>query len=339
MPANKQEVYDTMLLKHVLVTGANGFIGQSLCKSLAKSGFIVRGTLRSLDRISPNSQTEYVATGPIEAVSNWGRVLDSIEAVVHTAATSDFHGPSTKAALDQMNSINVEAVTRLAEQAVAAGVKRFIYLSSIKVNGLLTTDRPFTADDKPHPVEPYGKSKMAAEQALFKISADTGLELIILRPGLVYGPNPRGSILQLMRFVDREIPLPLASVNNRRSLVAVQNLCDLIKVCLVHPKARNNTFLVSDGVDLSTPDLIRRIAGHMGRKTRLVPIPVVLLRLSAQLLGKRSEIQALTFSQQIDSSKTRDQLNWLPPVNPDEALGIAVEDYLRLMSGDGRHPH
>ena len=328
-----------MILKHVLVTGANGFIGQSLCKSLAESGFIVRGTIRSMDRKSPNTQTGYVVTGPIEAVSNWDPVLDSVEAVVHTAATSDFHGPPTKAALDRMNSINVDAVTRLAEQAVVAGVKRFIYLSSIKVNGLITTDRPFTADDNPQPVEPYGKSKMAAEQALYKISADTGLELVILRPSLVYGPNPRGSVLQLMRFVDREILLPLASVENRRSLVAVQNLCDLIKVCLIHPKAPDNTFLVSDGADISTPDFIRRIASHMGRKTRLVPIPVFLLRMSAALLGRWSEIQALTFSQQVDSSKTRDRLNWVPPVNPDKALGIAVEDYLRLRSGYGRRSH
>ena len=137
-----------------------------------------------------------------------------------------------------------------------------------------------------------------------------------------------------MRLVDRGIPLPLASVNNRRSLVAVQNLCDLIKVCLTHPKAPGNTFLVSDGVDISTPDLIRNIACHMGRKTRLVPIPVFLLRLSAVLVGRRSEIQALTSSQQVDSSKTRDRLNWFPPVNPNKALGIAVKDYLSLVSMD-----
>lgn len=317
-----------MILKHVLVTGANGFIGQSLCKSLAESGFTVRGTIRSMDKKSPNTQIEYVATGPIEAVRNWDPVLDNIEAVVHTAATSDLQGPAKKATLDQMNSINVDAVARLAERAVAVGVKRFIYLSSIKVNGLVTADLPFTADDKPQPVEPYGKSKLAAEQALSKISADTGLELVILRPSLVYGPNPRGSVLQLMRFVDREIPLPLASVNNRRSLLAVQNLCDLIKVCLIHPQAANKTFLVSDGADISTPELIRRIACHMGRRTRLVPIPVFLLRLSAALLGRRSEIQALTMSQQVDSSKTRDCLNWVPLVNPNKALGIAVKDYL-----------
>jgi len=331
--------HDEMTLKRVLVTGANGFIGQSLCASLAESGFMVRGTVRSLDTKCPESPAEYVATGPIEAVNNWGSFLDKVEAVVHTAATSDFHGPPSKQAIDQMNSINVGAVARLAGQAANAGVKRFIYLSSIKVNGLTTTDRPFRADDRPHPVEPYGKSKLAAEQALSEISADTGLELVILRPSLVYGPNPRGSVLQLMRFVDREIPLPLASVNNRRSLLAVQNLCDLIRVCLAHSEAPGNTFLVSDGADLSTCDLIRRIASHMGRKARLVPFPVFLLRMSASLLGRASEIQALTRSQQLDSNETRDRLDWLPPVDPDEALGIAVEDYLHLQSANSGHSH
>lgn len=317
-----------MVTKRVLVTGANGFIGKRLCDSLIQSGFLVRGTFRNKVDKNSTPEMEELLTGPIECVDDWTEALEGVDAIVHTAAVSDIPQPATRQNLSHMFRVNVTATINLGKAALDAQVKKFIYLSSAKVNGLSTGARPFSSDDKPSPCEPYGDSKAAAERALQQLSADSELDLVILRPGLVYGPNPRGSVLRLFQIVNKGIPLPFGWVANRRSLVAVQNLCNLIGVCIDHPNASNRVFLVADGKDLSTPELIDLIATHMKRRSPLIPVPLVLLNFIARLFGKQSELDSLVLSLQLDTSETEKLLGWTPPLNIDTAIKIAVSDFL-----------
>jgi nucleoside-diphosphate-sugar epimerase len=222
--------------------------------------------------------------------------------------------------------VNVEGSRRLAEQAAAAGVQRLVYLSSIKVNGEQTAlGAPFLRSDTPAPQDAYGVSKSEAEQALWEISAKTGLEIVVVRPPLVYGPGVKGNLARLLKLVRLGLPLPLGAVQNMRSLIGRDNLVDLLIRCVDHPEAAGQTFLVSDGEDLSTPDLIRHMATAMGRSARLFPVPVSLLRLAGGALGKRAEIDRLVGSSQIDSSHTRQVLSWAPPVSVQEGIRRMVQ--------------
>jgi len=231
--------------------------------------------------------------------------------------------------LAEFRLVNVEGTANLARQAAAAGVRRFIYLSSIKVNGEFTeVGHPFTADDAPSPEEPYGVSKHEAEQALRQIAADTGMEVVIIRPPLVYGPGVKANFESMMRWLARGVPLPLAAVSeNRRSLVALENLVDLIVTCLSHPAAANQTFLVSDGEDLSTAELLKRMGAAMGHPARLFYLPPVLLKLAATGLHKPGIYQRLLGSLQLDIAKARQLLGWTPPVSVDEGLRRAAEGF------------
>jgi nucleoside-diphosphate-sugar epimerase len=217
----------------------------------------------------------------------------------------------------------------LAEAAAAAGVRRFIFISSIKVNGEATLPgAPYTAEAQPAPADPYGISKLEAEQGLRALAADTGLEVVIIRPPLVYGPGVKANFLSMMRWLHKGVPLPFGAIHNRRSLVALDNLVDLLVTCIDHPGAANQTFLVSDGEDLSTSELLRRMGFALGRPARLLPIPSRLLDVAAAMLGKTALAQRLCGSLQVDIGKTRELLNWSPPVGVDEALRKTAEHFL-----------
>jgi nucleoside-diphosphate-sugar epimerase len=271
---------------------------------------------------------ECVLIGDIGRSTDWSVAFaGGVDAVIHTAARVHVLRDTPDGARAHVET-NEEGTRRLAEFAARSNVRRFIYLSSIKVNGERTTDRPFTARDAPSPRDPYGESKWRAEQSLHEISERTGMQVAIVRPPLVYGPNVRANFLRLMQWVDRSRPLPLGRVKNRRSLVSVWNLCDLLVALISHPDAAGRAWLVSDGEDLSTPALVRRIAAAMGRVARLVPVPLAALELLGTLTGRRSEIERLCGSLECDISETRSVLAWKPPVSVDEGIARTVSWYV-----------
>ena len=263
--------------------------------------------------------------GNIDGATRWSTVLRGKDAVIHLAARVHVMRESAGDPLAEFRRVNTEGTLNLARQAVLAGVKRFVFISSVKVNGESTEPgHSFTEADTPNPQDAYGQSKHEAEQGLRQLSADTGMEVVIIRPPLVYGPGVKANFAVLMRAVQRGWPLPLGAVHNQRSLVALDNLVDLIVTCITHPQAANQTFLVSDGEDLSTPDLIRRMARALNRSARLLPVPVLALQAGASLLGKGDAVQRLCGNLQIDISKARSLLGWLPPWSVDEGLRRAV---------------
>jgi len=304
----------------VLVTGGNGFIGSALCEKLCRNGMLAKGIVRSLD--SKFDKKKYVAMGNLSPETNWGVALKGISHVVHLAAKAHVAKYSDSEFLSEIRRLNVETTLHLARQAACAGVKRFVFISSIKVNGEFTkAGQLFTADDAPNPKDPYGISKYEAEQALFELSSKTGMELVVIRPPLVYGPGVKANFELMMRWLVSGMPLPLAAVTeNRRSLVALDNLIDLIVTCLYHPSAANQTFLVSDGEDLSTAALLKRIANAMRCRARLFYIPDSLLKFGLIALNKPEIYQRLCGSLQLDSTKTQQHLNWAPPISVDEGL-------------------
>ena len=311
----------------VLVTGASGFVGSALCAHLVAKGHAVRGSVRNTQG-KPLPGVEYQIVSDMSIGANWREVLTDINVVVHCAARVHVMKEASVDPLAAFREVNVKGTACLAEQAVDRGAKRFIYISSIKVNGETTSGHPFKADDTPAPEDPYGISKWEAEQVLRKIAEKTGLEVVIIRPPLVYGPGVRANFLRLMQGIMSGVPLPLGAIDNRRSLVALDNLVDLIEDCLNNPQAINQTFLVSDGDDLSTKALFQRTAVALGRPVRLIPVPVSLLWTMARLFGKSDFAQRLCGSLQVDISKTRDRLSWSPPISVDEALHKTAKHFL-----------
>lgn len=310
-----------------LVTGANGFVGSALCARLLRDGTAARGAVRS--PLSQPDDVEVIAIGSLSPETDWTAALRNVDQVVHLAARVHIMNDKSSDPLAEFRRVNVEGTANLARQAAEAGVRRFGYLSTIKVNGEFSeAGRPFTADDAPAPDDPYGVSKHEAEQALRQIATDTGMEVVIIRLPLVYGPGVKANFESMMRWLARGAPLPLAAVTqNRRSLVALDNLVDLIMTCLSHPAAANQTFLVSDGEDLSTADLLRRIGAALGHSARLFYVPPSLLKLGAQVLNKPGIYQRLCGSLQLDIIKTRRLLDWTPPVSVDEGLRRAAEGF------------
>lgn len=308
-----------------LVTGANGFVGSALSARLRRDGMSVRGVVRSL--VLHPSIAEAVEIGNLSSKTNWTEVLNSVHQIVHLAACVHVVNKNLNNQLNEFRRINVESTANLASQAAAAGVKRFVFLSSIKVNGECTgVGKPFTPDDAPAPEDPYSVSKWEAEQSLNKIATETGMEVVIIRPPLVYGPRVKANFESMMRWLERGIPLPLAAVTqNRRSLVALENLVDLIVTCLNHPKAANQTFLVSDGEDLSTVELLERMGSALGRPARLFYTPTGLLRLGTKMVNKSSIYKRLCCSLQLDIAKTHQLLGWNPVVSVGEGMRRAVE--------------
>jgi len=309
-----------------LVTGVNGFIGAAVFAALKKKQVAVRGTVRSF------ATKGSIAVGDIGPDTDWLSALNGVDTVIHTAARVHIMSETVDDPLAAFRKVNVEGARRLAEQAARHGVSRLIFISSIKVNGETAGEgddsEPYTSSSDVCPVDTYAQSKWEAEQVLHEVAQRTGLEVVIIRPVLVYGPGVKANFLSMMRWLDRGVPLPFGAIHNKRSLVALDNLVDLIVTCIDHPAAINQTFLVSDGEDLSTTELLLRMGEALGKPARLLPVPESLLKAGAMLLGKRDIAQRLLGSLQVDISKTKKILDWEPPVSVDEALKKTAEDFL-----------
>ncbi|MHB1054072.1 MAG: UDP-glucose 4-epimerase family protein [Thiobacillus sp.] len=308
----------------VLVTGANGFVGRELGTELLKHGHWVRGTLRqNKGSLVRTDEVEYVAVGAIDAATEWRDALVGCDVVVHLAARVHVMDDKASDPLVEFREVNTEGTLNLARQAAQAGVKRFVFISTIKVNGE-GRDEPYLETDVAAPEDAYAISKWEAEQGLQRIAADTGLEVVILRPPLVYGPGVKANFLRLMRTVERGWPLPLGAIRNRRSLLYLGNFVDAIRLCVEHPAAAGQTFLLDDGEPVSTPELIRAMASAMGRPARLLAVPVGVLGLAGALLGKRAAVSRLTGSLFVDSLAIRSRLAWTPPYTMRQGLDATV---------------
>lgn len=317
----------------ILMTGATGFIGQAVFLNLrADSDFQkIAVSVRDKERHWPSGILPFV-TGDLTAHTDWSSALEDVSVVLHCAARVHVMADKSSSPIDEYRKTNVEGTLNLARQAGATGVRRFVFISSIKVNGEGTkTGDSFSADNSPAPLDPYGVSKMEAEQGLREIAAKTGMEVVIIRPPLVYGPGVKANFQAMMRWLSRGVPLPLGAINNKRSLVALDNLVDLIVTCIDHPAAANQTFLVSDGEDLSTTQLLRRMGQAMGKPARLIPVPPALLKAGAALVGKPELAQRLCGSLQVDIAKTRELLGWSPPISVDEGLRRAAGGWIAAL--------
>lgn len=313
----------------ILVTGASGFVGRRLTAVLAASGRPVRAAFRTVAPMAAAPGCESVAVGSLGADTDWRAALDAVSTVVHLAARVHVMRDTSGDPLAEFRRVNVAGTLSLARQAMQAGVRRFVFISSIKVNGEGTTPgQPYIADDRPAPLDAYGLSKHEAELGLLELARTTGLEVVIIRPVLVYGPGVGANFLAMMRWLYRGVPLPLGAIHNRRSLIALDNLVDLIVRCLDHPGAVNQIFLAGDGEDVSTTELLRRTANALGRPARLIPVPVPLLEMAARLLGKRDFSQRLCGSLQVDIGKTRSLLDWTPPLTLDAGLALAARHFI-----------
>ena len=308
----------------VLVTGATGFVARALIDLLVVQGCSVRAAMRRAGAFTATGAS-VVTVGDLSAQTDWSAALTGVEVVVHAAARVHVMQEAAADPLLEFRRVNVQGTLQLARRAAAEGVRRFVFISSIKVNGEATQPtHPFTADDAPAPLDAYGISKMEAEQGLRKIAEQSGMEVVIIRPPLVYGPGVKANFQTMMRWLARGVPLPLGAIHNQRSLVALGNLVDLIVTCLTHPAAANQTFLVSDGEDVSTTELLRRMGQALGRPARLIPVPVSWLKLAAAMVGKPDVAQRLCGSLQVDIEKTRRLLGWTPPLSLDEGLRRAA---------------
>lgn len=309
-----------------LIVGANGFVGKVLCKELVKRGQIFRAAVRSEN--FPTGNVEAVRVGPIDGRTNWSDALRDIDVVIHLAGRAHVMRESSDDPISEYRKVNLHGSANLAEQAALAGVKRLVYASSIKVNGESTrADSKFTETDRIDPQDPYGVSKSEAELALHRIASITNLQVVIIRPPLVYGEGVKGNFAQMLKVLARQIPLPMASVRNRRSLVYVGNLVDALIACATHPAAAGQTYLVSDDEDVSTPDLLRLLGKAMARPARLFPCPPTVLKLAGRLTGKSNQIERLLGSLQVDSGKIRRELNWTPPYSLQQGLQATAEWY------------
>lgn len=316
-------------LFRVLVTGANGFVGTALCAALAGRGHSVRRALRK--PAAADGACQDVVVGDISPATEWGEALRNTDVVIHLAARTHVMRETAPVPLAAYRHINVGATVKLAQAAAATGIRRMIFISSIKVNGEKTGPQPFTEQDTPRPEDDYGVSKWEAEQALQQVAASSGIETVVLRPPLLYGAGVKGNFLTLMRAIDRGLPLPLASIHNQRSLLYVGNLVDAIILCLDSTAAAGKTYLLADDSGVSTPDLIRGIGHALGRPARLLAFPPALLQLAGMAIGKAGVVSRLLGSLQVDSAKIRRELGWRPPFDMAQGLHHATEWYHRSL--------
>jgi nucleoside-diphosphate-sugar epimerase len=312
----------------ILVTGANGFVGSQLSETLAKSGHEVRNTARSL--ASNSSTTRELITCDLESVDNLDHLTTGCDAIVHLAGRAHVMSDNPATSESLYVSANVDVTRKLAQSAARTGVKRMILMSSVKVNGESTTiNTPFTAQDIPNPQDPYGRSKTQAEQALWEITSTSDLEGVVIRPPLVYGPGVRANFASLIGIVGRGLPLPLGSIQNKRSFVSLDNLVDLISTTVQSPNAAGNTFLVSDGHDLSTPELVRSIASALDQSPKLFPFPSALLKLAATASGRRGAYDRLCGSLTVDIALTKQKLSWTPPFTVQDSMQRTVDAFIQ----------
>lgn len=334
--------------KKVLITGANGFIGRALCVRMLDEGWNVRGTVRHLKKL--NSFPAGVNAIQVESIgpdTDWSKALLDVNCVVHLAANVHIMKKTPFDSLTTIHKVNVKGSEHLAREAASANVKRFVYMSSVKVNGEGTEaggqksevryrkaqlKMAFSENDNPEPRDAYGISKWEAEQVLQEIAEETGMEIVILRSPLVYGPNVKANFLRLLKVVDYGIPLPLASIKNRRSFIYLENLIDAVVTCIIDSKASGQTYFVSDGEDVSTPELVRRISSALGKPTRLFPFPPILLKMAGIITGKSVAIDRLLRSLTIDCSKIRRELEWQAPFSMDQGLKETAEWYNKQRS-------
>lgn len=312
----------------ILVTGANGFVGAALCRRLQESGCLVRGAVREQAKLqqcetSESNDFEWVVLHDRSDEDETKHALQGIRAVVHLAARVHVMTDQAPDPLQEFRRVNAGWTDQLARLAALEGVRRFVYLSSIKVNGEQTVV-PFTEQDPPKPQDPYGVSKWEAEKALARVSTQTGIEAVVIRSPLVYGPGVRGNFLQLLNILRRGVPLPLASIRNQRSLVYLGNLVDALVRCMQDPRAAGRTYFIRDGEDLSTPELVRRLGVAMGSSVCLWPCPTTLLYWMGQVTGKRGMIDRFLGSLQVNSSKIQTELDWQPPFSVDAGLSETV---------------
>lgn len=306
--------------QRVLVTGAAGFIGTALCRRLEQDGFSVRRSLRSvLPEGTGSAASDAVVLHDASSDEAISAAMQGVDAVVHLAARVHVMKDLAADPLQEFRRVNCLWTERLIERAAAEGVRRFVYMSSVKVNGERTT-APLTEAAAPHPEDPYGVSKWEAEQIVARVSARRGIEAVIVRSPLVYGPGVGGNFLSLLQLIRCGLPLPLGAVRNQRSLIYRDNLVDALVACVRDARASGQTYLVSDGEDVSTPDLIRRIGRAMGLSVRLWPVPVSLLRCLGYLVRRQGAVARLTDSLQVDASKLRRELGWSPPWSVDRGL-------------------
>jgi nucleoside-diphosphate-sugar epimerase len=311
----------------LLLTGASGFVGQNILKTMQQCGLKVRPVYRSIN--SAKGQSHSVLVPDWDSSTCWSQALQGIDVVIHSAARAHIVREVSFDPLTEYRRVNVQGTLNLARQAAQKGSRRFVFLSSIKVNGEETqSGQSFTSDDIPLPLDPYGVSKLEAEYGLREIESKTGMEVVVIRPTLVYGPNVRANFLRILKIVDRGIPLPFGSVKNKRSMVSIDNLVDLVSICISHPMAAGQTFIASDGHDLSTPELICQLALLMGRQAHLISVPPRLLRLLGTLIGRRNDVERLLGTLQVDIGHTRNTLDWTPPVNVQVGLSKTVDWYL-----------
>ena len=315
-------------MKKICITGANGFIGATLCKSLKLYYNHIRGFVRARDVDNKSAETKYISVGDISSKTNWKNPLKGSDCIIHCAGLT--HQMSNIKDTNVYNLVNVEGTRHLAEQAVEAGIKRLVFLSSVKVNGESThqtnTKHKFSHKDTSNPQDLYAISKLEAEKVLWEISSRTGLEVVVVRLPLVYGYGVKGNLVRLIKLLRSRIPLPLSLVNNQRSMIGIDNLVDLLIRCIEHPEASGKTFLASDGEDLSTPELINLIASSMGKKANLFPFPIFILKFIGSILSKSEEINRLVGSLRIDNSYTKEILNWTPPLSAEEGIRRMVQE-------------
>ncbi len=305
-------------MKKILVTGANGFVGRAVCNELLLQGFGVLCAVRNHFQLDGAS---IIKIPGLEGQVNWSEWLAGVDCIVHCAARAHIMNDVSPNPDDEYRKVNAKATLALAKQAAECGVKRFILLSTIKVNGEQTQKgKPFTEADLPNPQDAYGRSKLEAETGLFLIAEETGMEVVVLRPVLVYGPGVKANFASMMKVLQRGIPLPFGAVHNKRSFIYIENLVSLVRRCIDHPAAANQVFLAAEGFDMSTTDLLKACASALGVKARLLPVPQTLLVLFAKLLGKPEVAQRLCGSLQVDINKARQRLGWTAPFTLTEGL-------------------